>query len=268
MMRSVFLTALMLSCVAVAADKPALPPTLQLAPDPDLKDPGRTFTLCVKLAGERPDKSIELAGKWIGLGGGEPAKLCQALSLIGLKEYGEGASRLEQLAEESRQEPASRASMLAKAGQAWMLQDEPGRAYRAQSAALKIVPQGTPQHVEILIDRAAILADAGKFDEVMVDLNAALKIDPKSSDALAFRASTYRSQGDEDEALADAESAVSANPANVNALLERGNLYRMKKRIPQARQDWLRILELDPESAAADAARANIARIDVDTGRR
>ena len=251
-----------------ATEKSALPPSVQRAPDPDLKNPGRTVMMCLKLAKEQPDKGIELAGKWIGLGGGEPAKLCQAFSLIGLKEYGEGASRLETIAEESHQDGAARAAMLAQAGQAWQLQGEPTRAYAAQTAALKIVPQGTSQHVELLIDRAATLADAAKYKDAIGDLNAALEVEPNNAAALAFRASAYRLQGDDDEALADAERAVAADPANVDALLERGNLYRIKKRIPQARQDWLRILELSPESAAADAARANIARIDVDTGKR
>ena len=61
------------------------------------------------------------------------------------------------------------------------------------------------------------------------------------------------------------ERAVAAAPGNVTALLERGNMYRINKRVDDARRDWLRILELEPDSPEADAARANIARIDVDT---
>lgn len=242
-----------------------LPPGTQLAPDPDLEHPERTYQACLMLTRTQPDKAIELAGKWITLGGGEAARHCQALALVGLKEYGEGATRLEELARDSKQAPLVRANMLAQAGQAWLMQDEPSRAYAAQSAALQIVPQGSKQFVELLLDRAGTLAEAGKYKEGLADLDAALKVEPNNAEALAFRASAYRALGDTDQASADAERALEINPDNVAALLERGNLYRMKKRLADARRDWLHILEVEPTSAAADAARLNIERMDVDT---
>ncbi len=247
---------------ALAADVPA---GTQLAPDPDLERPERTYQSCLLLTAKQPDKAIELASKWIVLGGGEAARHCQALALIALKDYGEGATRLEELAKASKQAPLVRANMLAQAGQAWLLQDEPSRAYAAQSAALIIVPQGTAQHVELLLDRAGTLADAGKYDEVLNDVDAALKIQPNNAEAIAFRASAFRSMGKIDDAMAEAERAVGIAPDNVAALLERGNLYRLKRRLPEARKDWLHILEVDPDSAAADAARTNIEHMDVDT---
>ncbi|MSO72532.1 MAG: tetratricopeptide repeat protein [Rhodospirillaceae bacterium] len=266
-MRAYIMLAALASVLVSSIGRAAGPssPSTQPSPDPDLANPAMTYHLCLDLAREQPDKAIELAGKWVGLGGGEGAKHCQALALIGLKEYGEGATRLEALARQSRQEPLVRANMLAQAGQAWMLQGETSRAYAAQSAALKILPEGSPQKAEILLDRAGALADAGKYDEVLLDIDAALKIFPNSADALAFRASANRSKGDIDDALKDAERAVASDDTNLAALLERGNLYRMKKRLADARKDWLRILELEPQSAAADSARTNIERIDVDT---
>jgi tetratricopeptide (TPR) repeat protein len=253
---------LCLSAPLLAAEE--LPPNVQLAPDPDLRAPRRTYALCLDLAHSHPEKGIELAGKWIGLGGGEPARHCQALALVGLKEYGEGATRLEEIAKQSQQEATVRASMLAQAGQAWLMQEDPTRAYAAQTLALKIVPQGTKQHMEILLDRATTLADAGKYKEVLVDVDKALNIDPSSATGWAYRAAAHRYLGDEDEALQDAENAVKVGPNNQAALLERGNLYRMKKRLAEARRDWLKILEIDPDTAAADAARINIEHMDVD----
>jgi len=266
MRKIIFLAASLWALPVLAAD--GVPRTIQPAPDPDLEHPGWTYQTCLQLTRKQPDKAIELAGKWVNLGGGEAARHCQALALVALKEYGEGATRMEELAQQSKQDANVRANMLAQAGQAWMMQNDLTRAYAAQSAALQLVEQGSRQQVEILMDRASTLADAGKFDEVLDDLDAALKIDPKNAQAWAFRASAYRSQGDIDGALADAERAVAAGPDNVSALLERGNLYRMQKRLDDARKDWLRILEVDPESAAADAARTNIERMDVDAAKR
>ncbi len=262
-MRKIFLIAMLVSGAALAADPP---PASQ--PELDLQHPGWTYQTCLELSRKNPEKAVELAGQWIGLGGGEAAKHCQALALVGVGEYGEGATRLEALVEVSRQPAGVRANMLAQAGQAWMMQDDLTRAYAAQTAALKMIPQGTKQHVEILIDRAGTLAEAGKFDEVIADIDVALKIDEFNAQAWAYRASALRAKGETDDALKDAEHAVSVGSDNVSALLERGNLYRIKKRVPEARKDWLRILELEPASAAADAARTNIERLDVDTRKR
>jgi len=234
------------------------------SPDPDLSNPAYTYQTCLQLSRKQPDKAIEMAGKWVGLGGGEAAKHCQALALVGLQEWGEGAIRLEELAAASKQGSSVRANMLAQAGHAWQLQGELSRAYAAQTTAIQIIPQGTPQHVELLLDRAGTLAEAGEYDDALKDVNAALKIQPNNPQIMAFRASANRLRGKHEEALADAEQAVAMGPQNVAALLERGNMYRIERRLDDARKDWLRILEIDPDSAEGDAARANIERIDVD----
>ncbi len=264
MRRTVFCLAAMLVIAhgAYAAD---VVPGTQLAPDPDLEHPHRTYDACLQLTRKQPDKALELAGKWIALGGTEAAHHCQALALIGMKDYGEGATRLEELVQQSIQPPVVRANMLGQAAQAWMLQGDPSRAYADQTAALKLVPPDSHENLELLLDRAGTLADSGKYDEVLLDVDAALKIDPKSAEAMAYRASAHRALGDTDAALADAEKAISIEPDNVAALMERGNLYRLKKRTADARKDWLHILQLETDSPAADAARANIENMDVNT---
>ena len=245
-----------------AAGESPLPPTLQPAPDPNLADPARTYDLCLDLARVRPDKGIELAGKWIALGGGDPAKHCQAIALVGLKAYGEAASRLETLAAQSRAEAGIRAGMLAQAGQAWLLKGEPTRAYAAVTAALGIVPLKTSQHAALLVDRAVTLAEGEKYQDAITDLNAALEIESENADALAFRASAHRHMDAIDAALIDAEHAVKVDSKNVTALLERGAIYRAKNRLAEARQDWIKVVELAPDSDAANAARDSIERLD------
>src|SRR5437868_443715 len=85
---------------------------VQLAPDPDPSDPQKTYVVCLELAAARPEAGIEMAGKWRGLGGGEPADHCAAVALIGLKDYFEAAKRLEDLATSSKQSAGLRAGML------------------------------------------------------------------------------------------------------------------------------------------------------------
>jgi len=237
------------------------PKPKQGTPAPDTLDPAKTYALCLDTARLYPEQGVEFAGKWVGLSGGEPAKHCQAIAMLGMREYGEAATRLEELAQTSKRGVEVRAGMLAQAAQAWLLMGDTQRAHAAQSAALKL----KPGDVKLLLDRALTLAEAKNYWEAIDDLNAALALDPKNADAFAFRASAYRMVSADDLALEDAEHALQLDPGNLSALLERANLRRMKRDDAGARKDWMKILELAPESDTAKAARANIERLDVNT---
>jgi tetratricopeptide (TPR) repeat protein len=240
----------------------AAPAWAQTSPDPKLDDPAGTYALCLDTARAYPDRGLELAGKWIGLGGGEPAKHCRAIALIGLKEYAEAASSLEDMAKDSKRPIELRAGLLAQAGQAWFMGEELTKADAALTTALKLLPD----EPNLLVDRAEILADAGKYWEAIDDLNTAITRAPSSADAFAFRASAYRLVDAPDLAMEDAERAIALDSTHLGALLERGILYQMQKRPDDARRDWMRILELAPESDAARSARANIEKLDVKPG--
>lgn len=258
----VLLAAALLSAPAFAANAPP-PKTVQPSPDPNPAHPARTYEYCVQLSGIRPDQALELASKWEAIGGGDGAQHCRALALIGLKDYGQGAQELEDIAQKSKAAATLRADLLEQAGQAWLLQGEPTRAYNAQTAGLRLVTPDAPQYVVLLVDRAATLAEGAKFAEAIADLDAAIKIQPDNSDALAFRATARRNLNEIDLALTDAERAVKSDPRNVNARLERANIYRMKGRLNEARQDWVLIAQLAPDSDAAKAARADMERADI-----
>jgi tetratricopeptide (TPR) repeat protein len=234
-------------------------PALGQTPAPDLMKPAETYKFCLDMARSYPEQGFEFAGKWVGLSGGEPAKHCRAVALLGLREYGEAATRLEELAQGSKQDNAVRAGMLAQAAQAWLLGGETERAYAVQTSALQLVPRD----VAILMDRATTLAEAKNYWQAIDDLNVVLEIAPQNVDALAFRASAYRMVEADDLAFDDAERALSLDPVSISALLERGNLHRMKGRNDQARRDWMKILELNSDGEAATAARANIEKLDV-----
>jgi len=260
-MRWALWIALVMAAPALAApiSKPAAPTVPALAPE----EGPANYDLCLSTARSYPEQGFELAGRWEGLGGGEPARHCTAVALIGLHQYAEAAKRLQALAESSKQSADIRAGMLAQAGQAWFLGGDNDRAYAAQSAALKLAPQTSLQAVDILVDRAATLADAGKYDEAVVDLTAALAIQPGNIDALTFRASAYRALDKIDPALADAEAAVAGDGNNPDARLMRGILYALKGRDAEARKEWVKTVDLAPTSDAARAAKANMERLDV-----
>ncbi|MBF0128567.1 MAG: hypothetical protein HQL33_01115 [Alphaproteobacteria bacterium] len=222
-------------------------------------DPAREYSSCLAMANTSPQEAFDRAQRWEGLGGGEAARHCAAAALFGLGKYAEAGKRLEALAQESRREVPVRAGMLRQAGRAWFMAHETDRAYAVQSAALKLAP-GDPQ---LLVDRAATLAEGKDYRESIADLDLALKAEPERPDALLFRASAYRLAGETASAQRDIDRLLRLNPGNVDGLLERGILARLAGHADAARRDWMRILFLDPPSPAADAARRNIERMDV-----
>lgn len=242
-----------------------LPLILTIAAIPAAAEPivgAREYADCLATARVNADQGFERAQRWEALGGGEAARHCGAVALIGLREYTVAARRLQDLAEHSRREPQVRAGMLAQAAQAMLLAGQPALAFGLQSAALKL----TPNDARILVDRAATLADARNYWEAIDDLNRALELEPSRVEALVFRASAYRYVDAFDLARYDVDLALKMAPNNVDALLERGMLERLAGDDGAARNDWIRILRLDPTTAAADAARRNIELMDVKTG--
>lgn len=221
-------------------------------------DDAATYAECMRLAASRPGDAWEMAGRWQGLGGGEPARHCAAVALIGLGEHQEAASRLEDLAQASRAEDAIRAGMLAQAGQAWLLAGDAERAYAAQTTALNL----TPTDPRLLVDRAVTLATAENYREAIDDLTTALNIAPDDADALAWRATAFRYVDAPDLARHDVTRALEIDPTHPAALLEKGILARLAGDLDGARQAWLAVIDAAPDSPEAETARMSIQALD------
>lgn len=150
--------------------RPALCLCLCLAAAPAVAAPGgdqQRYAECMALARSKPAEGWENALAWQSLGGGEAARHCGAVALIGQGEYEEGAMRLETLAQESRRAAAVRAGMLAQAAQAWSLAGQPQQALHDQALALTL----TPKDVDLLIDHATTAGEAGDTRATIADLD-------------------------------------------------------------------------------------------------
>lgn len=215
---------------------------------------------CMRLAAEQPKEAWEKAGQWIGLAGGEPARHCAAVALIGLEEFKEAAERLEMLATTSTREPEVRAGMLAQAAQAWMLDGNLERANAAQTTALEL----TPDDPALLVDRAVTLGSARNYTDALADLNRALEIDPDRIDALVYRATALRYLDQPEPARADIDRALTLDPNDAGALLEKGILARLAGDDAGARQAWKTLLSVaPPDSPEALQAQDNIAKLEL-----
>jgi tetratricopeptide (TPR) repeat protein len=222
-------------------------------------EPTREYRSCLQLARQKPEDGWEEAIAWQSLGGGEPARHCAAVALIGLGKYEEAATRLEALARDSRRVEAVRAEMLAQAGQAWLLANQPSRALAAQDTGLQLVPN----QPDLLLDKSVTLAGVQHYQEAVDTLSLLLKAQPNRVEALVLRASAYRYLDKPALAKDDVARALVLDRSYPDALLERGILRRLDEDKVGARQDWLAVLAQAPDSAAADAARRNLEIMDV-----
>lgn len=225
----------------------------------EIIDGPQEYRNCLILAKTKPEQGWEEALAWQSLGGGEAARHCGAVALIGLGKYGEAATRLETLANESVRADSVRAEMMAQAGQAWMLLGNLQRADAAQRSALILSP-GNP---DILLDQAVLLAQLHHYNEAVDILSKVLRAQPNRIEAMVLRASAFRYLDNLPGAEDDVNSALKLDGDFPDALLERGMLRRLKGDDAGARADWLRTIELAPEAAAADTARTNLEKMDV-----
>ena len=217
------------------------------------------YASCMALTRTQPADALESARAWLAQGGGNAARHCAAVALIGLGRYDEAAVRLDALAAEV--DPAEielRTGILAQSGQAWLLAADAERALAAQTAALKLAPD----MIEVRIDRSISLVTLTRYWDALDDLNRALDLEPKRADILIFRASAYRFLETLDLARDDVDRALTLEPDNPDGLLERGILKRLTGEPEAARADWQRVLEIAKGTPAADIARGNLTRLE------
>ncbi len=215
---------------------------------------------CMTLARRVPADGYESALAWQGQGGGDPARHCAAVALIGMGKFKEAAERLESLGGAMAQrQPALAAGAFAQAGQAWTMAGETRRALDAAGAGLKL----TPDDADLLLDRAIAFATLGDFAAAIADLDKAHTLAPERADVLVYRASAWRFRKDLTKARADIDAALALEADNAEALLERGNIRRLTSDMAGARQDWLQVVEIAGGTPAADAAKANLEKLDV-----
>jgi len=228
-------------------------------------DAAQRYTGCMDAAHTEPARGLERARTWRDTGGGDPARHCEGVALMNLGRYTEAGRLLEDLAKTLAKGSGvgMRARALAQAGQAWVLADKPRRAEAVYGQAIKL----RPKDVELWIDRALARFEMGKYWKAIDDLNRANELAPERADVLVFRASAYRHVEAPTMAKADIRAALKRRPNHPEGLLEQGNIRRLAGNKNGARQAWLKVIEVAPDSPAADAARENLAKLDV-TGAR
>ena len=235
------------------------------------------YRACMDTAERAPDQAINKALIWQNEQGGIPARHCEALGLFYMQEYAEAAARLEKIARDMRtgrdmplrfgKRTVATAPMLAdmysQAANAWLMADEIVMAEAAIDIALSLTVNGGPQELELLVDRARIAAADEDFILALDDLERVQQQDPGRKNILVLIAASARGVGDYSKAEFALKEYLTLFPDRPDGYLERGNLFDAQGLTEEARENWRKVLNLIEAGPSADAARANLERIDL-----
>src|SRR5215831_5938665 len=116
-----------------------------------------------------------------------------------------------------------------------VIEKKPGEAGEAQS----------------LTGKAADALAVGRVDEAKVDLDKALKADPRSADALALQSIIAVVQNDKEKAMGLAQSAVAANPQSASAKIAQSYAQQAHFDVEGARKSLEEAVKVEPDNALA-----------------
>lgn len=220
----------------------------------------KQYQSCMSLAQSTPRAALKTAMDWEKNGGGDAARHCVAASYMGMQQYDDAALELERIASTMPQIKAPiMAQLFGQAAQAWMRMSKLDRALADVNQGLKLAKN----NVDLLVFRATILGNQGKYFDALDDLNTAFDLTSDRSTILVLRATAYRKLDQLDLAKDNIDMALKADPNDPDALLERGTQRLQAGDKEGARTDWLRAIELAPDYPAADIARKDLADLDV-----
>jgi len=160
---------------------------------------------CLQRADDLPDQAAAEAAIWIKQGGGNPAHLCRAFAQANRGMHADAAREFWALATFYDKKDAVRAVLMHNtSGQEFLRAKDNKNAEAQYTAALKLGPDnGTA-----LVGRAETYMESERYWDAVVDLNHALKINPKDVDALRQRGRAWEQLGNPKNAEDDFAQAA------------------------------------------------------------
>lgn len=196
---------------------------------------------------------------WQRTGGGTAASLCEAASLAASGAHGTAAALLTNVGQDpNRAIPAdARAVILADAAAQWLAAARPDLARDSLAAADTLVAP----HGDRLLLAARADAALGDWTAARTKLDTLVAREPSNALAHALLAATLRHQGDPAAALAQARQAHALSPDLPEAQFEVAAALAETGDTRGASSLWLRLIREHPDDDLAEAARANLQRL-------
>lgn len=218
------------------------------------------YDACIDMVAADPARAEREAGEWARYGGGgAAARHCYALALVAAGAPGRAADELIGIAMENAElADAARSDILVQAGRLLLEIDDPVTGTFVAEQALRL----TPRSADALAFRGEVRIANGRFGDALGDLGAALAERPDEARYLMLRASVHRRLGDMIAARDDARFATEKAPDMPEAWLERGRVEARMGQKPEARQSLLRAVELDREGEIGRRAQVALQRME------
>jgi len=104
---------------------------------------------------------------------------------------------------------------------------------------------------DVHLTMALIQSTAGEYQDAIISLESALKVQPESADALRELANTYGVAGRQDEAEASFKRLIRLRPDDWSAYKDLGVFYNSLGRIDEAVANFKRVVDLTPDNYVA-----------------
>ena len=229
-------------------------------------DPGDAarYRACIASAGAEPGVAITEATKWLGAGGGVPARHCLGLAYLADRQFAPATATLEAAAKAADTANAALVPALwGQAGNAALAGGDAARGFADLSTALdKTADPG--ERIQLLTDRSRALVELKRDGEARADLATATAGGDAPADTWLLKATLARRSGDLKLAEASLLEAARRAPGDADIGLESGNLAAAQGKLDLARKAWEVVAAGAPGTpagvAATQALAANPAR--------
>jgi tetratricopeptide (TPR) repeat protein len=227
----------------------------------DPSQDSRRYDGCVRAIPADAAKAEAFAIEWQALGGGLPARHCQALAQL---HRGENAAAAATLAKAAQAAEVAKSPMAAdfwgQAGNALLLAGDAKGAAAHFTTALVAAGEFAPvRRANLLIDRARARVELSELVGARADLDEATRLAPAEPAGWLLSATLARRQADLPRATADIARAAALAPTDPDIAFEQGAIAAAGNDFPAARRHWEAAVKAAPQSEAATLARKALA---------
>ena len=168
---------------------------------------------CLKRAEDLPDMAAAEAATWIKNKGGNEAHLCRAFAQANRGMHEDAAREFWALASfYDKRDPGRALLMHNLSGQEFIEAKDSKNAEQQFNVALQI----SPNNADSLIGHAKVLMASEHYWDALEDLNRALKVKPKESEALRQRGLVWAHLGNDKNAQEDFDNAAALQSEQAN----------------------------------------------------
>jgi tetratricopeptide (TPR) repeat protein len=224
----------------------------------DPKLDSKRYEGCVNAIPTDAAAAESFALQWQSLGGGLPARHCQALAQL---ERGNAAGAAQTLAKAAQAAEISKSPQAAdfwgQAGNAAMLAGDAKGAVQHFNSGIVAAGEFAPlRTANLLIDRARAHVELGTLAVARADLDRATGLAPNEPDGWLLSAALARRQADLPRARADIARAAALAATDPNVQFEQGSIAAAAGDTAEARRLWEQLVKTAPASDAARLASA------------